>query len=81
MQLRGRAKNGKKPGPPVHDDLCAVVDADGRTSPAIGLVKHPRPVQGAPVPARPGPVTPEVGEAEPSSAAMQIGRASCRERV
>ncbi len=28
---KGRAKNGKKPGPPVHDDLCAVVDADGRT--------------------------------------------------
>lgn len=24
------AKNGKSPGPPVHDDLCAVVDADGR---------------------------------------------------
>jgi putative transposase len=28
---KGRAKNGKKPGPPVYDDLCAVVDADGRT--------------------------------------------------
>ena len=28
---KGRAKNGKKPGPPVHDDLCAVVDADGKT--------------------------------------------------
>ncbi|MDN6191551.1 MAG: IS3 family transposase [Brevibacterium sp.] len=28
---KGRAKNGKRPGPPVHDDLCAVVDADGRT--------------------------------------------------
>jgi putative transposase len=25
-----RAKNGKKPGPPVHDDLCAVVDDKGR---------------------------------------------------
>jgi putative transposase len=25
---KGRAKNGKKPGPPVHDGLCAVVDAD-----------------------------------------------------
>ena len=25
---RGR---GRRPGPPVHDDLCAVVDADGRT--------------------------------------------------
>ena len=25
-----RGKNGKKPGPPVHDDLCAVVDEDGR---------------------------------------------------
>lgn len=25
-----RGKNGKKPGPPVHDDLCAVVDAKGR---------------------------------------------------
>lgn len=28
---KGKAKNGKRPGPPVHDDLCAVVDADGRT--------------------------------------------------
>jgi putative transposase len=27
-----RAKNGKKPGPPVHDDLCAVVDDKGRVS-------------------------------------------------
>ena len=26
-----RAKNGKRPGPPVHDDLCAVVDEHGRT--------------------------------------------------
>ncbi|SJN32922.1 Mobile element protein [Mycetocola reblochoni REB411] len=26
-----RGKNGKKPGPAVHDDLCAVVDEDGRT--------------------------------------------------
>lgn len=26
-----RSTNGKKPGPPVHDDLCAVVDQDGRT--------------------------------------------------
>jgi putative transposase len=25
-----RGRNGKKPGPPVHDDLCAVVDEDGR---------------------------------------------------
>jgi putative transposase len=25
-----RGRNGKKPGPPVHDDLCAVVLADGR---------------------------------------------------
>ncbi|GAB2731070.1 hypothetical protein GCM10027273_07030 [Nocardioides pakistanensis] len=25
-----RGKNGKKPGPPVHDDLCAVVDDMGR---------------------------------------------------
>lgn len=25
-----RGKNGKKPGPPVHDDLCAVVDDRGR---------------------------------------------------
>ena len=25
-----RAKNGKKPGPAVHDDLCAVVDEKGR---------------------------------------------------
>jgi putative transposase len=26
-----RGKNGKKPGPPVHDDRCAVVDEKGRT--------------------------------------------------
>ncbi|MFV0372861.1 IS3 family transposase [Microbacterium sp.] len=26
-----RGKNAKKPGPPVHDDLCAVVDEHGRT--------------------------------------------------
>lgn len=26
-----RGKNGKKPGPPVHDDLCAVVDKHGVT--------------------------------------------------
>lgn len=26
-----RGKNGKRPGPPVHDDLCAVVDDKGRT--------------------------------------------------
>jgi putative transposase len=25
-----RSKNGKHPGPPVHDDLCTVVDAKGR---------------------------------------------------
>ena len=25
-----RGKNGRKPGPPVHDDLCAVVDEKGR---------------------------------------------------
>jgi transposase InsO family protein len=25
-----RGRNGKRPGPPVHDDLCAVVDARGR---------------------------------------------------
>ncbi|MDX8153821.1 hypothetical protein SK069_19645 [Patulibacter brassicae] len=25
-----RGHNGKRPGPPVHDDLCAVVQADGR---------------------------------------------------
>ena len=25
-----RGANGKRPGPPVHDDLCAVVDDDGR---------------------------------------------------
>jgi putative transposase len=24
-----RGKNGKKPGPPVHDDLCTVVDKRG----------------------------------------------------
>ncbi|MGP9618022.1 IS3 family transposase, partial [Arthrobacter sp. AOP36-A1-22] len=27
---KGRGKNGKRPGPPVHDDLCAVTDSDGR---------------------------------------------------
>ena len=26
-----RGRNGKKPGPPVHDDLCAVTDEKGRT--------------------------------------------------
>lgn len=26
-----RGANGKRPGPPVHDDLCAVLDAKGRT--------------------------------------------------
>ena len=26
-----RARNGKKPGPPVHDDLCAVTDEHGVT--------------------------------------------------
>lgn len=26
-----RGKNGRKPGPPVHDDRCAVVDEHGRT--------------------------------------------------
>lgn len=26
-----RAKNGKRPGPPDHEDLCAVVDEHGRT--------------------------------------------------
>ncbi|EQM74732.1 hypothetical protein [Microbacterium maritypicum] len=26
-----RGKNGKKPGPPVHGDLCAVTDENGRT--------------------------------------------------
>lgn len=26
-----RGSNGKKPGPAVHDDLCTVSDADGRT--------------------------------------------------
>jgi putative transposase len=25
-----RGRNGKKPGPPVHDDLCAVIDEKGR---------------------------------------------------
>ncbi|GEB24829.1 integrase [Brevibacterium aurantiacum] len=28
---KGRAKNGKKSGPPGHDNLCAVVDEGGRT--------------------------------------------------
>ena len=26
-----RGRNGRKPGPPVHDDLCAVTGEDGRT--------------------------------------------------
>ena len=26
-----RGRNGKKPGPPVHDDLCAITDEKGRT--------------------------------------------------
>ena len=26
-----RGKNGKKPGPPVHDDRCAITDEKGRT--------------------------------------------------
>src|SRR5690606_25198961 len=26
-----RTRNGKKPGPPVHDDLCAVTDKHGVT--------------------------------------------------
>lgn len=25
-----RGKSGKKPGPAVHDDLCVVIDEDGR---------------------------------------------------
>jgi putative transposase len=29
-----RGRNGKKPGPPVHDDLCAVVDRHGVTRPS-----------------------------------------------
>ncbi|SMY03364.1 hypothetical protein [Brevibacterium linens] len=28
---KGPGKNGKRPGPPVHDDLCAVTDEHGRT--------------------------------------------------
>nr|BFF05633.1 hypothetical protein GCM10023233_06020 [Brevibacterium otitidis] len=28
---KARGKNGKRPGPAVHDDLCVVTDADGRT--------------------------------------------------
>jgi putative transposase len=28
---KARAKNGKRPGPAVHDDLCVLTDADGRT--------------------------------------------------
>jgi len=27
---KARAKNGKRPGPLVHDDLCVFVDADGQ---------------------------------------------------
>lgn len=36
-----RGRNGKKPGPPVHDDLCAVVDDKGRvrmSSPPRGRI-------------------------------------------
>lgn len=28
---KAKAKKGKRPGPPVHDDLCAVTDENGRT--------------------------------------------------
>ena len=28
---KGRGKNGKRPGPPVHDDPCTVTDSCGRT--------------------------------------------------
>lgn len=28
---KARGKNGKRPGPAVHDDLCVVTDVDGRT--------------------------------------------------
>ena len=28
---KNRGRNGKKPGPPVHDGLCAVIDEHGRT--------------------------------------------------
>ena len=28
---KGPGKNGARPGPPVHDDLCAVTDSEGRT--------------------------------------------------
>lgn len=28
---KNRGRNGKKPGPAVHDDLCTVTDANGRT--------------------------------------------------
>ncbi len=28
---KGRAKNGKRPGPAVHDDLCVVIDGDGKS--------------------------------------------------
>jgi hypothetical protein len=44
-----RGRNGKKPGPPVHDDLCAVVDKHGVTrheftadgpQPAVALRHH-----------------------------------------
>ena len=31
-----RGRNGKKPGPPVHDDLCAVVDKHGVTRHEFG---------------------------------------------
>lgn len=31
-----RGRSGKKPGPPVHDDLCAVIDAKGRLRHVFG---------------------------------------------
>jgi len=30
VREEARQKNGKKPGPAVHDDLCVVIDEDGR---------------------------------------------------
>ena len=49
-----RGSNGKKPGPPVHDDLCAVRQA--RTSPPT-----------APEPAVARPTSPSTGPAKASS--------------
>ena len=41
-----RGKNGKKPGPPVHDDRCAVVDRQGQGPPRVHRNRAERAVAG-----------------------------------